>query len=506
MRPTILFVSCLLLNSALAATATPNLNYLQAVQANQQLQSHTLTSEQLVQHYLQRIAKLDQQGPALHAITDLNPDALAQAKQLDNERAQGKLRGPLHGLPVLLKANIATGDTLPTTAGALVLKDFRTARDAELVKNLRQAGAIILGKTNLSEWANFRGAGSASGWSALGGQTKNPYVLSQTPCGSSSGSGVAIAADLGLLAVGTETDGSITCPSAMNHIVGLKPTHGAISGDGIIPIASSQDTAGPMTRSVADAALLLSAMATPEANQTWGRLTDATQQQPVKRVMLVRQYDQASPSVAAMMDNLKKQLVALGIEVQERTDWSLPDNAYKAEFDVLIYEYQRDLSAWLRQFNAPVQSLQQIVDFNRKQGKAALAFYGQQYLEQASQIDLQKDHAAYQQARNLSKQAAEQLLLEDLAKVDVIIAPTAGPAWAIDHVKGDQFNFESASPAAISGYPSMTIPAGFDGPLPLGVSIIAKPWQEAKIIGLGAALEQRLAAWQAPQYKPTLAD
>jgi len=469
-------------------------------------QQGKLSSQQLTEYYLARITQLDDQGPTLHAVTDTNPDALSQAKQLDAERRTGKVRGPLHGMPVLLKANIATADQLPTTAGALVLKDFKTNVDAELVSQLRKAGAVILGKTNLSEWANFRGEGSASGWSALGGQTKNPYVLSQSPCGSSSGSGVAVAADLTLLAVGTETDGSITCPAAINNIVGIKPTHGAVSGHGIIPIASSQDTAGPMARNVADAAALLQVIATSQAQQRYGDLNAAIAQQPVKQVVLVRHYDKDYPAVGKMLDQLKQQLTALGITVKERQTWQLADSVYQDELNVLVYEYKRDLNQWLQDFKAPpaATDIKSIIAFNQQQGKSALAFFGQQYLEQAEAIDLEKQQAAYQQARQRSQQRAAALLDEDLINDALVIVPATGPAWAIDHVKGDQYNFGSASAAAISGYPSLTLPAGFDGHLPLGVSIIGKPWQEARMIGLAHALEQQQGPAAAPTFRPGL--
>ena len=329
-----------------------DLSRLSLYQAQLLQQQGKLSSQQLTEYYLARITQLDDQGPALHAITNVNADALTQAKQLDADRRAGKVRGPLHGMPVLLKANIATADNLPTTAGALVLKDFKTSVDAELVSQLRRAGAVILGKTNLSEWANFRGEGSASGWSALGGQTKNPYVLSQSPCGSSSGSGVAVAADLTLFAVGTETDGSITCPAAINNIVGIKPTHGAVSGHGIIPIASSQDTAGPMARNVADAAALLQAIATPQAQQKYGDLNTAIAQQSVKQVVLVRHYDKDYPAVGKMLDQLKQHLTALGVTVKERQTWQLADTVYQDEFTVLVYEYKRDLNQWLHEFQS----------------------------------------------------------------------------------------------------------------------------------------------------------
>ena len=489
----------------LAAPKT-DLARLSLSQAQQLQQQGKLSAETLTSYYLAQIAALDQQGPALHAMTDLDTTALTQAKTLDAERQAGKVRGPLHGIPVVLKANIATADQMPTTAGALVLKGFITRQDAILVQQLRAAGAVILGKTNLSEWANFRGEGSASGWSALGGQTKNPYVLSQTPCGSSAGSGVAVAADLTLLAIGTETDGSITCPAAMNNVVGIKPTHGAVSGHGIIPIASSQDTAGPMARNVADAAALLQAIATPQAQQRYGDLNTAVNRQMVKQVVLVRHFDKNFPAVAAMLDQLKQQLTGLGVTVKERQTWQLADSVYQDEFNVLVYEYKRDLNQWLRDFGAPssAKDINSIIAFNRQQGRTALAFFGQQYLEQAQAIDLDKQKADYQQARQNSQRQAAALLDEDLINGAVVIVPATGPAWAIDHVKGDQYNFGSASAAAISGYPSLTLPAGYDGHLPLGISIIGKPWQEAQLIGLAHALEQQRGPVAAPTFRSSL--
>ncbi len=498
------------LSSLTVSAATTDLSRLSLPQAQNLLQQGKINSVQLTEYYLKRIDQLDDAGPALNAVTDTNPDALNQARTLDAERKAGKVRGPLHGMPVLLKANIATADQMPTTAGALVLKDFKTSVDAALVSQLREAGAVILGKTNLSEWANFRGEGSASGWSALGGQTKNPYVLSQSPCGSSSGSGVAVAADLTLLAVGTETDGSITCPAAINNVVGIKPTHGAVSGHGIIPIASSQDIAGPMTRNVADAAALLQVIATPQAQQRFGDLNAAITQQPVKqvvlKVVLVRHYDKDFPAIAQMLDQLKQQLTALGITVEERQTWQLADSVYQDEFNVLVYEYKRDLNQWLHDLKAPpaAKDIKSIIAFNQQQGKTALAFFGQQYLEQAQATDLEKQKAAYQQARQRSQQQAAALLDEDLVDGALVIVPATGPAWAIDHVKGDQYNFGSASAAEISGYPSLTLPAGYDGHLPLGVSIIGKPWQEARIIGLAHALEQQRGPVAAPAYRSSL--
>ena len=497
--------------SALAATnlslsqpvTLTSLHELSIAKAQLLMQQGEISSEVLTKYYLQQIQQKNLQGPSLHAFNDVNRGALELAKRLDAERKAGKIRGPLHGIPVALKANIASNDGLPTTAGALALKGFLTKQDAELVKQLRDAGAIIIGKTNLSEWANFRGNGSASGWSALGGQTKNPYVLDRTPCGSSSGSAVAVAADLTLVAVGTETDGSITCPAAINNVVGIKPTAGAISGTGIIPIANSQDIAGPMTRTVADAEILLAALATSQAKQSY-KLGGAAER-VVKSVVLIRQYDLEYPAVRYMLDQVEQKLKAQGIAVHSSKKFDLDEQAAKDEFTVLIYEYKRDLNQWLQDYKAPtaVDSIAKIRDFNEKNGKAALAFYGQEFFEQAEAIDLEKQKSDYLQARNRNLAAAKGLLDNSFAKADVIIAPAYGPAWPIDHLKGDQFNFGTSSPAAISGYPSLTMPAGFDGELPLGISLIGAPWSEPMLIKLAKSLEQSRVT---PKYLPSLAE
>lgn len=499
------FASCsVMAQSKLTKAVNQNdipLSELTIAQAQQKMQQGQLTAAQLTQYYLAQIKQKNHQGPSLHAFNDINRDALKQAKQLDAERKAGKIRGPLHGIPVAIKANIATHDNLPTTAGALALKGFLTKADADLVLQLRDAGAIILGKTNLSEWANFRGTGSASGWSALGGQTKNPYVLDRTPCGSSSGSAVAVAADLTLVAVGTETDGSITCPSAINHVVGIKPTAGAISGAGIIPIASSQDIAGPMARTVADAEVLLDALATEQAKQFY-KLGGAAER-TIKSVVLIRQYDLEYPAVRHMLDQVEKQLKAQGIAVHSSKKFDLDEQAGKDEFAVLIYEYKRDLNQWLEDFKAPtaVNSIAKIHGFNQAKGKSALAFFGQEFFEQADAIDLASQKSAYYQARARNIATAKGLLDTELARADLIITPAYGPAWLIDHVKGDQFNFGTSSPAAISGYPSLTMPAGFDGELPLGISLIGPPWSEPMLIKFAKSIEQPRVA---PKYLPTV--
>ncbi len=506
MRNGLTLMSALLFSAAAAAQQSPA--WLDGKTAIAAMQRGELSSEQLVSYYLQRIAADNQQGHQLAAIIDVNQQALAQARQLDQLRSTGQVLSPLHGLPVVLKANIATADDMPTTAGALALKDHLTARDAQLVQQLRNAGAVILAKANLSEWANFRGPGSASGWSALGGQAKNPHLLTHTPCGSSSGSGVAVAADFTLLAVGTETDGSITCPAAINGIVGIKPSRGAVSGEGIIPIAHAQDIAGPMARTVFDAALLLDAMLSNDGrakmSQPLAEAADALH--TAKKVLLVRAYDKRNQALAPMFNQLAVMLQADGIEVVNADSWQLPSELYQAEFKVLIYEFKRDLQQWLTdyQVDEAVNTLDKIVAFNQQQGKAALAFYGQEYLQQAAAIDLVADEADYLAALTQSRQLAEQALNQYLQQgFDAVILPAYGPAWPIDHVKGDQFNFGTSSAAAVAGYPSVTVPATFDGVLPLGVSVVGLPWSEPQLVSLAATVERYLAAYRQPQFLTT---
>lgn len=495
-----------------ASQNTFNPSWLSTQAAQQALASGELSSEQLVSYYLQQIEAHNQAGYQLAAISDINPQALAQARQLDLERQQGKLRSALHGLPVVLKANIATNDSMPTTAGALALQGHLTPADAELVSQLRAAGAVILAKTNLSEWANFRGEKSASGWSALGGQVRNPHLLSHTPCGSSSGSAVAVAADLALLAVGTETDGSIICPAAINGIVGIKPTRSAVSGEGIIPIADAQDIAGPMARTVFGAALLLDELLTPAAKAQFSTpLSQAAVQESVaQKVLLVRAYDQRDSALPPLLDKLAAELTAAGIEVVSTDSWQLPAELYQAELTVLIYEFKRDLERWLAKYQAPaaVDTLAEIVAFNQARGETALAFYGQEYLERAAAIDLTADYAAYQQALATSRQLAEAALDQYLREqgFTAVILPSYGPAWPIDHGNGDAFNFGTSTAAAVAGYPSITLPAGYSGILPLGVSLVGLPWSEPQLLALAGLLEQRLAAYQRPGFIAELSD
>ncbi|MCH8538050.1 MAG: amidase, partial [Alkalimonas sp.] len=424
--------------STLSTSVLAAPSWLDAKSAIRALQQGELTSEQLVHYYLDRIEQHNRQGYQLAAVMDINPQALQQARLRDQERASQSELSSLHGLPVILKANISTA-TLPTTAGALALKNHITGRNAGLVDQLEQAGAVILGTANLSEWANFRGTGSASGWSALGGQTRNPHLLSHTPCGSSSGSAVAVAADMALLAVGTETDGSIMCPASINGVVGIKPTRGAVSGEGIIPIASAQDIAGPITRHVFDAALLLDAMLTKEARQKLPvALTKAAEQAPeISKVVLVRAYDEQDEAIGTMLDSIAELLLQQGVAVMTVDEWQLPAELYQDELKVLVYEFRRDLEQWLEDYavDDKVNSVAKMVAFNQAKGEAALAFFGQEYLEQAAAMDLELEHDDYQRALTNSRQLAMEVLDQYLKKqeADVIILPSYGPAWQIDH-------------------------------------------------------------------------
>ncbi|RUO66331.1 amidase family protein [Pseudidiomarina planktonica] len=469
-----------------------------------QLRSGELSSVDLVQHYLDQIAANNHQGHDIRAIIEVNPEALELARQSDKERQRGQVRGPLHGLPVVLKANIATNDDMATTAGASVMNGFITTKDAALVTQLRDAGAIILGKANLSEWANFRGQNSVSGWSGLGGQTRNPYVLTHNPCGSSAGSGAAVAADFSLLAVGTETDGSIMCPASVNGVVGVKATRGAVSGYGIIPIAAAQDIAGPMTRHVFGSALLLDAMATIEAKSRYGKsLAEATQQRFTgESVVVVRAYDDQFNGVKAMTDNLVRALETKGIRVIEVDEWNLPDELYASEFEVLLYEFKRDLTSWLAEFKAPAADMQAVIDYNNANAESELALFGQEYFEQAVAIDLEDAAKSYNDALFTSRRLAEVHLNRYLKEqgASAILMPSYGPAWPTPPQEGAGFSFGTSTAAAVSGYPSITLPLGQEGPLPLGLSVVGLPWSEASLFSLAAMLEAELGGFRAPQF------
>ncbi|MCH9694616.1 MAG: amidase [Gammaproteobacteria bacterium] len=465
------------------------------------LQRGELSSEELVGWYIERIDSIDRNGPALNSILEINPDALGIARALDKEwRASGP-RGPLHGIPVVLKANIDTSDQMYTTAGSLALADHVPPEDAFVVKRLRDAGAIILGKANLSEWANFRSTRSSSGWSSIGGQTLNPYDTLRTPCGSSSGSAVAVAANLTSVAIGTETDGSVVCPSGINGIVGIKPTLGLVSRSGIIPIAHSQDTAGPMGRTVRDAAILLTAMtgidpddiATADAeihhdytaNLTADGLLD-------KRVGVLRSYHGAgdNPGVESILASSIAAIENAGAIVVDDLRIEITE-AYDDEYEVLLYEFHDGLNSYLQDSGAPVSSLSELIQFNDAHATSVMPIFGQEILLSAVEKGPLTE-SAYTDALATSKRIAQtgidKLLLEH--DLDALIAPTNGPAWMIDHANGDNFSIGSSSIAAISGYPGITVPAGFASGLPIGLTFVSKPWNEKQLIELAYAFEQ----------------
>ncbi|HBI68795.1 MAG TPA: amidase [Massilia sp.] len=477
----------------------------------------TITSQVLVQRYLARIAAIDKAGPRLNAVIETNPEAVKIAQELDRERAGGKLRGPLHGIPVLLKDNIATGDRMCTTAGSLALDGVRASRDAFVAARLRAAGAVIIGKTNLSEWANMRSTHSVSGWSARGGQTRNPYALDRNPSGSSSGSGAAIAASLATLAVGTETDGSIVSPASSCGIVGLKPTLGLVSRSGIIPIAHSQDTAGPMTRSVADAALMLAAMTGVDTEdgvtkESQGKVADYAAALRLdglrgKRIGVARNFFGGSTAIDAIVD---KELALLQAQGAVLVDVTVPntDKYGETEIEVLLHEFAPDLKAWLAAYapHAPVKNMADVIAFNEKQAAREMPYFGQEHLI-AAHAKRGLDAKVYREAlannlRYAREEGIDQVLRAH--RLDALVAPTGGVAWLTDYINGDHYGMSFSSPAAVAGYPHITVPAGQTRGLPVGLSFVGTAWSEAALIGMAYAYEQASQRRRAPGFPATV--
>ena len=469
-----------------------------------------LSARQLVDYYLERIARIDHSGPELRSIIEINPDARSIADALDAERRDQGPRGPLHGIPVVLKANIDTGDRMATTAGSLALAEHRAPDDAFIVRQLRDAGAVILAKANLSEWANFRSTRSSSGWSSLGGQTRNAYDPLRNPCGSSSGSGTAVAANLTVLAVGTETDGSVVCPSGINGIVGIKPTLGLVSRDGIIPIAHSQDTAGPMARTVRDAAFMLAAMSAadphdPAAADRPDIARDYAAELSAdalagKRIGVLRGYSGAgrNPDVDQNFEDaiaLLREKGAVIVDPLELDTEGMDD----AEYEVLLYEFKAGLNSYLETASAPVKTLRDIIEFNAANAEVVMPYFGQEHMERAEEKGGLTDQA-YVDALATSKRLAREALDGALGEhdLDALVAPTNGPAWMTDHVNGDHFSIGSSSLAAISGYASITVPAGYAFGLPLGISFIGGAFSERELIRIAFAFEQASMARRPP--------
>lgn len=482
------------------------------VDLQERMQRGELDSRTLTRAYLDRIAAIDRAGPKLRSVIATNPKALDEAAQRDAERRAGKVRGPLHGIPILIKDNI-DATPMANTAGSLALKDFRPQTDAFLVRRLREAGAVILGKANLSEWANIRSTRSSSGWSAVGGQTRNPYVLNRNPCGSSSGSAVAVAANLTAAAIGTETDGSIICPASVNGIVGLKPTVGLISRDGIIPISHSQDTAGPMARNVSGVALLLTAMAgRDEADSaTHGAALNAPLDYYARlkpdglkgaRIGVLRNKQGIHPDAAAALERAIQTMREAGATV---VDAEIPTDGQwgEDELNLLLYELKSGLQRYFAKHpNAPAKSLADVIEFNKRNAAKEMRFFGQELFEMAETkggLDSPDYIAARNRARRLAGPEGIDAALK-AQKLDALIAPATGPAWVTDLVNGDHFSGEGYGAAAVAGYPSLTVPMGHSNGLPLGIVFMGTAWSEPRLIELGYAYEQLTRARRPPKY------
>lgn len=475
------------------------------------------TAQAITQAYLERIAQLNRRGPELRAVIETNPDALAIAEQLDRERAAGQVRGPLHGIPILLKDNLDTHDRMTTTAGSLALEGSIPPQDSTVARKLREAGAILLGKTNLSEWANFRSEQSTSGWSARGGQCRNPYALDRNPCGSSSGSGVGPAANLCAAAIGTETNGSIVCPSSANGIVGIKPTVGLVSRAGIIPISHTQDTAGPMARTVADAATLLGALVgvderDPATAASAGRFhTDYTRFLDANglrgtRIGVLRQAFGFHRDVDTILEQALGVLRERGAVLVDPVELPRGRDLGRNELTVLLYEFKHGLNAYLASLGptAPVKTLKEVIDFNEKNKDREMPYFGQDLFLQAEEkgpLTEEEYTKALASIRKATREDGIDKVMNE-HRLDAIFAPTGGPAWVTDLVNGDHFGGGSSGTPAIAGYPNITVPAGYVFGLPVGVSFFGRAWSEPVLIRIAYAFEQATRVRRPPRLLP----
>jgi amidase len=483
----------------------------------QKMKAGDYTSRSITELYLKRIDAIDKKGPKLNSVIQLNPDALAMADEMDKERKAGKIRGPLHGIPVLIKDNIDTGDKMMTTAGALALEGNIAKQDAFIVKKLREAGAVLLGKTNLSEWANFRSTHSTSAWSSRGGQTKCPYILDRNPSGSSAGSGSSAAANLCAIAIGTETDGSIVSPSSVNGLVGIKPTVGLWSRTGIIPISKTQDTAGPMARTVKDAAILLGALAGVDPDDTYTAASkgkakpdytlfcDANGLQG-KRIGVEKAALKTTDGMDTLFNEAINLLKGKGAIIVEVELYKAIKAVGQNEFTVLLYEFKDGVNQYLSKANAKVKTLAEVVTYNKNNKAKAMPFFQQETLELADKkgdLNSKEYLDAVKTTTTITRTAIDKILTDN--KLDAICAPTNGPAVCIDLVNGDYDNgFSFSGPAAMAGYPHITVPMGFLHGLPVGLSFVSTAYNEAGIIKLGYAYEQASKKRKAPDFKQDL--
>jgi len=481
------------------------------------------TAQAIAKKYLDRIDDIDKHGPLLNSVIELNPDALTIATERDRERKAGRVRGPLHGIPVLIKDNIDTHDRMTTTAGSLALEGSIAPQDSTVAKKLREAGAVIIGKTNLSEWANFRSSHSSSGWSGRGGQTKNPYVLDRNPCGSSSGTGAGISANLAAIGVGTETDGSVVCPSNANSLVGIKPTLGLISRAGIIPIAHSQDTAGPMCRTVRDAAILLATLTSSDPRdpvrmpgigpsgmrEVIDDFTPFLDPNGLKgaRIGVQRKSFGFNDAVDKLMNECIDVIRRLGATVVDPADIPTQGKFDDTEFEVLLYEFKADLNKYLAALgpSAPVKSLKDIIDFNEKHRDRELPYFGQDTMVKAQAkgpLTEKKYLDALAKNHLLSRtQGIDAVMIKN--KLDAIVTPTGGPPWPTDWVNGDHFTGGYSTASAVAGYPHITVPAGYVFGMPVGISFFGRAWSEAALIKFAYAFEEATKARRPPKFLPT---
>lgn len=478
------------------------------------LRDGKLTARGIAEKYLERIEKLDRKGARLNSVIELNPDALNLAAELDRERKAKGARSPLHGIPILIKDNIDTADRMRTTAGSLALADTFAPRDAFIVTRLREAGALILGKTNLSEWANFRSTHSSSGWSGRGGQTRNPYAIDRNPCGSSSGSGVAVAANFAAASVGTETDGSIVCPASACSLVGIKPTLGLVSRTGIIPIAHSQDTAGPMARTVSDAAILLGLLtgidprdratqsSRGKSHADYTRFLDPAGLRGA-RIGVARKFFGFNDKVDKLMANAIDALKRAGAIVVDPAELPSHGKYDDSEFEVLLYEFKADLNKYLAERGAGVpRSLKELIEFNERNREREMPYFGQEIFLKAQEkgpLTSRAYLAALAKNHRLSRAEGIDAALAK-HRLDAIIAPTGGPPWTTDLVNGDHFSGGSSTPAAVAGYPNISVPAGYVFGLPVGISFFGAAYSEPTLIKLAYAFEQATRHRRPPQF------